>query len=697
MNHDFLTSLNTKTSDNLPSSFSQIGNNNIQTPYIGSLTINNNSTSKIFFNSMFDDDFDDFFVKTNIYIQLTKYLEEMSVVILIGQPGVGKTITSKRVANDYALKGYRILYSEEGNIANARYLLNEINPQDKTLIILNDFLGQFYTGLRFDEKSEISGLVTSIKHFKNIKLLINTRGIIYKEAMQCEKFNDTIENNSNFIQEIQTGELSIDERALILLNHLKRAYKNGFLSSEHYFDILKERAYGKIVLHKNFNPRIIEHLTRKKFITKTNPSDFTNQIFNTLENPAAIWQEEYEELDEFDRICLNTLFSLTNTNVPISVLKECFDIRKKTIDKDSTINHFEKSINRLIESLINVFSVNGEQRIGIINPSLNDFLFGYLTKNKIEMDKILKNSLYYEQIDKLMTCGVENNKLVKQINLGILSRLKTFSKQIFSDHALFIAPPCYLHILKILLIYLKENELTLCGIQKKDIENFVESIFKDNYERIEADARLYFAYELSEIFVMLLKSSNSYDLIEIVNTEKYIDVIINSIARHDDFWELIVGIRNKYFCTLNEEFYKLINIETCIIERISSEVITDTYDDILAIISSDIDDNYDELESFDDYGVITQFVLDDISCDIYELIENSIRAKLEEHSLDSISGDSFDINSIIDDQINIYDIIEDEFDKIKYKQSVDFKENIEKSVNYIVALFEDATWITLDK
>lgn len=97
MNHDFLTSLNTKTSDNLPSSLFQIGNNNIQTPYIGSLTINNNSTSKIFFNSMIDDDFDDFFVKTNIYIQLTKYLEEMSVVILIGQPGVEKQLHQKRL------------------------------------------------------------------------------------------------------------------------------------------------------------------------------------------------------------------------------------------------------------------------------------------------------------------------------------------------------------------------------------------------------------------------------------------------------------------------------------------------------------------------------------------------------------------------------------------------------------------------
>lgn len=175
MNKDFPTIFNSKTSDSVPLSLSQTGNNNIQAANVQNLIINNNnnSISKRLFNSMIDDTFDDFFVETNIYKQLTKCLEEMSVVILIGQPGVGKTITSKKVANDYEAKGFRILYSEEGNIANAKYLLNEINPQEKTLVILNDFLGQFYTRLKFDEKSEISGLITSIKQNGNIKLLIN--------------------------------------------------------------------------------------------------------------------------------------------------------------------------------------------------------------------------------------------------------------------------------------------------------------------------------------------------------------------------------------------------------------------------------------------------------------------------------------------------------------------------------------------
>ncbi|NNU76345.1 hypothetical protein [Clostridium estertheticum] len=138
-------------------------------------------------------------------------------------------------------------------------------------------------------------------------------------------------------------------------------------------------------------------------------------------------------------------------------------------------------------------------------------------------------------------------------------------------------------------------------------------------------------------------------------------------------------------------------IESCIIEKITSESITDTYDKVLEIISFEIESTYDDLETYDDYCDITEYVLDNIGCDIYELIEDSIRTKLDEHTLDTISEDRFDIDSIIADEIDVNDIIGDEYDKVIYKQSDDFKESIEKYAKNIIALFEDASWMPLDK
>jgi len=115
------------------------------------------------------------------------------------------------------------------------------------------------------------------------------------------------------------------------------------------------------------------------------------------------------------------------------------------------------------------------------------------------------------------------------------------------------------------------------------------------------------------------------------------------------------------------------------------------------MISSEIESNYDDLETYDNYCDITEYVLDNIGCDIYELIEDSIRTKLKEHNIDSISEDDFNIDTIINEEIDVHDIIEDEYNKIMYNQSNNFKENIEKYVTNIITLFEDVSWIAYTK
>ena len=150
--------------------------------------------------------------------------------------------------------------------------------------------------------------------------------------------------------------------------------------------------------------------------------------------------------------------------------------------EDTTINLFEDSINRLNESLISVANSSNEteQRIGVKNPSINDFLFSYLKTNDLEIENMIENSLYFEQIDKLVTCT--NNKLISQIKCGLLNKLKTFNKQIFSNSPMYHQTPKYIYILQILLIHLDENELFLSDINKKDFEDFQNKYFS-NHEK----------------------------------------------------------------------------------------------------------------------------------------------------------------------------------------------------------------------
>ena len=653
-----------------------------------------------YFDEDINEKLDVFFVKTGFYIEALKAMQEAGIVILVGMPGIGKTITSKMIAQEYKAKGYKILYSHEHNIGNANHFLKEEAPREQLLIILNDFLGQYYTEYKMSEAktqiaSEIGRLFSLVKSRGNVKLLINTRGIIYQEAMQNGKFRSAIENYDNNIREIQMTDLRHEDKLLILYNHLKRAYEYGYLPTEYYMSVVQNREFIKISMHENFIPRIIEYVTGKKFIAGFQADDYVSRIFNVLDNPSIIWEEEYEKLDDIDRICLNTLFSLTNTNVPVGILHACFNNRIKHLNCDTTINHFAKVLGRLSESLVNIEESNGVARIGVMNPSINDFLAGYLPGVEEEIIDIVNHSLYYEQIERLFHYEIAVDTFVLRLKSDEFNKFQTYPRRLFMGFAQEFTPPAYLYILKIMLVYLSESHLNDCGISKTDIQNYVMEIFKTRYIEIESNSRFYFAREFPAIFVKLFRESSGYDWSEIVFNKDYFGVVLNSIIHHDEFWDVIKDVRAKYFSNSDETLFYSDEVVSCITERIGAEIGNETESDILGMITSEIEDNYDDYEDLDDISEIQDAIFDAISTDAVELVEDKIRDKLHEHDIPYISDDHFDTDTILEYDIRVFDMIEQEYGKTACSRSDEFIENFQKPLMEIISLFENAPWVDM--
>ncbi|WP_282937637.1 hypothetical protein [Paenibacillus sp. RC67] len=256
------------------------------------------------------------------------------------------------------------------------------------------------------------------------------------------------------------------------------------------------------------------------------------------------------------------------------------------------------------------------------------------------------------------------------------------------------APPPYLYVLKILLIHLNESDLVACGIHKSNIQHFVREIFATQYDSIEANSRLYFAYEFPIVFAELIKSDNEYDLNEILADEKYLKVIMDSIARCDVFWDILVDIQERYYASSKEAFYRFPIVQSSIIERITSEVIWDVQEDILSKITSEIEDNYDELEEYEDVYEMTNFVLQGIVDDIHDQITEIMNAKLDKRGINSITAEDFDIDTILSEDIDIHDMIERKYYEMMYSQSDEYKQQLQEPIENIVELFEDTYWLS---
>ena len=73
------------------------------------------------------------------------------MLMLLGDPGVGKTMLTKMLALAFAAEGYRIRYTTNGELADLKRALSA-DRKRKELIVLDDCLGQHYFKNAGDER-----------------------------------------------------------------------------------------------------------------------------------------------------------------------------------------------------------------------------------------------------------------------------------------------------------------------------------------------------------------------------------------------------------------------------------------------------------------------------------------------------------------------------------------------------------------
>lgn len=82
------------------------------------------------------------FVKTVAFEKAIDCLSKNNVIIMLGNPGVGKTITSKMLVLHYAANGYRIRYTTDGaDLASLKRAIS-LSRETKEVILLDDCFGQ---------------------------------------------------------------------------------------------------------------------------------------------------------------------------------------------------------------------------------------------------------------------------------------------------------------------------------------------------------------------------------------------------------------------------------------------------------------------------------------------------------------------------------------------------------------------------
>lgn len=350
------------------------------------------------------------FVRTTAFDRALSALEQRRVLIIVGNPGVGKSITSKMLVLHYASLNYRIRYTTDGSdLAALKKALSQ-SPDTKEIVLLDDCFGQAYFSMKETQENELLALIRHVNIYPNKVLIMNSRVTIFQEAQaRTPKLIKSLDRNEYGAYVLNMDIIPFVEKAKIFYNHLYFCE----VPKEYRDDIIRNKNYRKIVKHRNFNPRIIEFVCSQRQWESVTPYGYSKFILQSLDAPNEIWRNEYERrIAEPDRMLLTTLYSLTNTTIPLDFAKACYNYRiVHTQGVDSSINHFEQALARLSESMIKIVDVNGQKLLSVANPSVNDFLTAYLNDNPPEKQALLQTSCSVRQIKRILDGPDYNQKL----------------------------------------------------------------------------------------------------------------------------------------------------------------------------------------------------------------------------------------------------------------------------------------------
>ena len=306
------------------------------------------------------------YVKNSFYNKALKILEEKSICIISGIPGIGKTSMAEMLAYQLCSQDYE--FYSINNISEVLAILAE--PR-KRVFYYDDFLG----ATQYEEKNEYKDFQKVIQYIlkrNDTKLILTTREYIYQQGVGKSEKLAQLDLNSNILQ---LSDYSLYDKALILYNHLYYFAVPQNL----YSYLIKDKHYLKIINHKNYSPRLIEWLvTAKNFEKIQDGEEYYKKFLDSLDNPAQIWKMAFEnnisDCSRFLLYCLCLAGKLIETKklgiLLQQWLKEC-GIIKSAIDFDII---FKNSLKELENSFISIQIQETKSYVSLHNPSIEDFL-----------------------------------------------------------------------------------------------------------------------------------------------------------------------------------------------------------------------------------------------------------------------------------------------------------------------------------
>ena len=348
--------------------------------------------------------------RLQIYVQSQKayskaheMLKQFNCCVISGIPGIGKTTLAEILLIYFLDNGYQV-YKISNDISEA---ITVYNQEEKQVFLYDDFLGStsLETKLNKNESKDLLSFMNMVSKQKNKKFILTTREYILYQAQQTyEELSRHDFSLNNCV--IALEDYTKFDRAKILYNHL---YFNK-IPSKCILDILDEDKILHIIEHKNYNPRLIGIIAER--FSKKHSTDFYTVYMNALNNPKDIWKHAFEKQISRQTQDLMFLLTLFDSSISIDVLEELYESYHMQKTKRENISISGNDFYYALKEAEGTFIVIERQKVSFHNPSVRDFMQGYIFSHDYEFKALCEGCITYEQCLALFNLSRHNGDVL---------------------------------------------------------------------------------------------------------------------------------------------------------------------------------------------------------------------------------------------------------------------------------------------
>ena len=274
------------------------------------------------------------------------------------------------------------------------------NPERKIIFFFDDFLGKTTLDkINKNEDQRLLDFMAEVAEQPNWRFLLSTREYILNRARErYETLADRRIDMSKCV--ISLSDYTEPIKAQILYNHI---YFSD-MPIEHRRALLARDVYRSIIHHRNYNPRVIEHMLDRYERTDCESKQFVADFTAALHNPEMIWDHAFRfQLSSAARSAMLVLVSLHRETF-LDDFEETFAMvhRSREHLADSVLRfEFMRLLRELDGNFVATRRVGQAILVKFHNPSLKDYLEQLIGADERTLVELLDHAIFFEQVENL--------------------------------------------------------------------------------------------------------------------------------------------------------------------------------------------------------------------------------------------------------------------------------------------------------